>query len=102
MENSTESSKEFGCSLDAMSAISCLANSFYIIPPYQRGFKWGKPEIRRLLEEIGVYYQNYVSKEENDKSRAKFVGTIIRVPADPEIVNDMLDDKSAGQLKCKS
>lgn len=101
MENSTESSKEFGCSLDAMSAISCLANSFYIIPPYQRGFKWGKPEIRRLLEEIGVYYQNYVKKDENDKSRAKFVGTIIRVPADPEIVNDMLDDKSAGHLKCK-
>lgn len=101
MENSTESDKEFGCSLEAKSAISCLASSFYIIPSYQRGFKWGKSEIGRLLGEIGIYYLNYVSKDKSDKIRAKFVGTIIRVPADQEIVNNMLDDKSAGQLKCR-
>lgn len=80
---SDQSKELFGCSLATWPVGKFLSEKFYVIPAYQRGFKWGESQVNTLLKEIVVYYNRYMERETNDPrpphSLAKFIGTIINV-----------------------
>lgn len=104
MGNATDSAKQLGCILDAMSATSSLGNAYYIIPSYQRGFKWSDVETNRLLGEIWGYYHRYIehiTEEDQKNVTAKFVGTIIRVPASKSTVDSIIRERFGGSIACK-
>jgi|GEM_PF-6888582 len=80
---SDQSKELFGCSLAAWPVGKFLSEKFYVIPAYQRGFKWGENQVNTLLKEIVLYYNRYMECETNNPhelhSLAKFIGTIINV-----------------------
>ena len=74
---------DFGCTLSAMSVQRCLTDQsgYFVIPSYQRPYRWGYEESCRLLSDISSYYVDAVrSGTANGSSKnAKFLGTIIVV-----------------------
>ena len=81
------SNDNFGCKLEASSVLNILSprNAIpYVIPSYQRPYRWGKEETGRLLSDICSYYVEDIREinanpEVKDSHNAKFVGTIIVV-----------------------
>ena len=74
---------DFGCALSAMSVQKCLTDQsgYFVIPSYQRPYRWGYEESCRLLSDISSYYVDDIrSGTVNGSSKnAKFLGTIIVV-----------------------
>lgn len=74
---------DFGCALSAMSVQRCLTDQsgYFVIPSYQRPYRWGYEESCRLLSDISSYYVDDIrSGTVNGSSKnAKFLGTIIVV-----------------------
>lgn len=52
---------DFGCTLDARPIADCLDNKFYVIPSYQRGFKWG-PVTSQYVAQRNRYLLQPLSK----------------------------------------
>ena len=102
------SNNDFGCQLTAASVLDILSRSNaepYVIPSYQRPYRWGKEETGRLLSDICSYYVEDV-KEINrnpstkDSHNAKFVGTIIVVGEDgPSTVIKNIESVIDGQQR---
>ena len=74
---------DFGCQLSVTSVQKCLKDQdgYFVIPSYQRPYRWGYEESCRLLSDISSYYVDDVrSGTANGSSKnAKFLGTIIVV-----------------------
>lgn len=85
---------DFGCTLDARPIADCLDNKFYVIPSYQRGFKWGPSQVNTLLKEIVTYYNRCLSHESDNapaRVNAKFIGTIITVEMPDDAKRKMVE-----------
>lgn len=79
---------DFGCTLSAMSVQKCLTDQdgYFVIPSYQRPYRWGYEESCRLLSDISSYYVDDVRSgtDNGSNKNAKFLGTIIVVTEEPK------------------
>ena len=71
------------------------SNPYFSIPPYQRQYTWGTPQVLRLLGDVYDYFleaceetaNRKIDREEDEESAfsEKFIGTFILVEKSPEI-----------------
>ena len=83
--------KNFGCKLDTPSVLNLFSsgsNSAFVIPSYQREFRWDTEKSGQLMSDIYTYYNitvnDYVNSMQNGNKEKfdgsnKFVGTLIAV-----------------------